>query len=202
MINKSMALGAIAALALSAQAQAQTFSAVAITGGGFTVFGQLAGYAFSVSTPIQVTSLGIYDHNADGLQSSHDIGLWTSSSTLLSQATIAAGAGTLVGGFRYTSISPVVLQPGNYVVAATPGLDAIWMKGSISTAPAITFMEARYAETSSLVFPTDSLQMKGVLGGSFQYTAVPEPSSWVVAGVFGVGAVVTVGMRRRQAAKA
>jgi hypothetical protein len=38
--------------------------------------------------------------------------------------------------------------------------------------------------------------------GTFSYTAVPEPSTWVMAGVFGVGAVVTVGMRRRQQANA
>jgi len=35
---------------------------------------------------------------------------------------------------------------------------------------------------------------------TFTYTAVPEPSTWVMAGVFGMGAVVTVGMRRRQKA--
>jgi len=38
--------------------------------------------------------------------------------------------------------------------------------------------------------------------GTFSYTAVPEPSTWVMAGVFGVGAVVTVGMRRRPQANA
>jgi hypothetical protein len=42
--------------------------------------------------------------------------------------------------------------------------------------------------------------MDGFGYATFTATPVPEPSTWLMAGVFGVGAVATVRMRRRQTA--
>lgn len=203
MIQKTFTLAALVALALSTQAQ--TTSGIAITGAGVEFSNSsswILGYSFAVSAPITVTALGIYDSGSDGLAQSHDIGLWSASQALLAQASIAAGGGTLVDGFRYTTVSPVVLQPGNYVVGATMGSELYWYDGPISTAPEITFIQDQYVSSGGLAFPSNGGTVSaGYFGANFRY-AVPEPSTWVMSGVFGVAAAVTVGMRRRQTVKA
>jgi len=42
-----------------------------------------AGFSFSVSAPIQITDLAVFDAGSDGFTISHDVGLWTSGGTLL-----------------------------------------------------------------------------------------------------------------------
>jgi hypothetical protein len=86
----------------------------------FTVYSPLSpeqkggtlGYAFTVTSPIRVTNLGVWDYggNGDGL---------LEPGTQLIQTTIPAGtSGTLVDGYRYVPIAPVILAPGNYTIGA------------------------------------------------------------------------------------
>jgi hypothetical protein len=89
------------------------------------------GYEFTVSDSITVDGIGLFDNNADGLQSVHHLVLWNNtdpsnrfeavtgmvnpdSSTANSDLS-ESGLGTYV----YESVSPVVLDPGDYVLAAT-----------------------------------------------------------------------------------
>jgi hypothetical protein len=75
------------------------------------------GYAFTVSSPISVTSLGLFDFQNDGLAQSHAVTIWTSTGTQLLQVTIPAGTGvTLTDGFRYVSNAPFLLVPGTYTI--------------------------------------------------------------------------------------
>ena len=151
MIHKSMALGAIAALALSAQAQ--TFNWMLTASGSYgpgNGSGQLtlsSGVVTAMSGTVGGNSITLIPVNAFG---NNDNKLPLDSSGLA------------------FSIS----NYGNFKVVGLLG--------------GMTFFD------------------NGIDGGpaGFSYTAVPEPSTWAVAGVFGVAAVVTVGVRRRQAAKA
>ena len=83
------------------------------------------GYSFLVNSPITVTGLGVFDENSDGLNVSHDVGLWDASGNLLASTTVAAGTVDPLNGFyRMAAISGVSLTAGNvYYVGSVNGID-------------------------------------------------------------------------------
>lgn len=74
------------------------------------------GIFFEVSANISVTDLGFQDADSDGLIATHRIGLWENdggAQNQLASATVQAGtASTLSSGFRYESVTPIILSPG------------------------------------------------------------------------------------------
>src|SRR4030095_13839604 len=77
-----------------------------------------AGYVFTLSTPIAVTSLGLFDEGSNGLNAFYNVFILTSDGIeQLAHAVIPAGTGTtLINGFRYVSIAPVLVPAGTYVI--------------------------------------------------------------------------------------
>jgi hypothetical protein len=87
----------------------------------FAAAGSTHGWSFSVNAPIEVTQLGLYDHQDDGFGIAHPVGLWRDDGALLASVTISAGTvNPLVNHFRYASIQtagPLVLLPSEtYVI--------------------------------------------------------------------------------------
>ena len=163
------------------------------------------GYSFDVTEAggIMVTHLSFFDDGADGLTDRHDVGLWDSGGTLLAQTTISAGTADpldATGKFRTNGIAPIFLAAGtDYVVAAvfvvgSPDLQAIGMTG-LAMGSGLAYGETRFNNNGvgTLSFPTDTIAAIGLPGGSFQYTAVPEPATFVA---LGVGALALI-LRRR-----
>ena len=75
------------------------------------------GYTFTLSSPVLVTQLGLWDQGNDGLNASHVVSIWTSTGTQEAQVTIPSGTGaTLTNGFRYVSIPSVLLPAGSYTI--------------------------------------------------------------------------------------
>jgi hypothetical protein len=68
---------------------------------------------------IEVTALGYYDDGGDGLVNVHEVGIFaTSSKELVTLAVTIDQASSLEGGFRYETITPVVLKGGaSYILA-------------------------------------------------------------------------------------
>jgi hypothetical protein len=92
------------------------------------------GWSFTLNKPITLTDLGLWDGNnqnpfdatGDGFASSHPVSIWTSEGTLITSATLSAGkSGTLDNGFRFVSVVPIVLQPGDYEMVVTLVLSMI-----------------------------------------------------------------------------
>src|SRR5438477_11911895 len=111
--SKSL-VGTLFAVALVAwsplQTQADTI-AFSVSSNSSIILGDntTLGYAFTVSSSISVTSLGLFDFQNNGL-ASHAVTIWTSTGTQLLQITIPAGTGaTLTEGFRYVSTVPFLL---------------------------------------------------------------------------------------------
>lgn len=80
-------------------------------------------YGFGVglapgASPIVITHLGVYDVEGNGLNNSHEIGLWMYDTSvgdfeLLRTTTLPSGTDTLLlGGYRYVSLSPLLIEPG------------------------------------------------------------------------------------------
>jgi hypothetical protein len=151
------------------------------------------GWSFSVGAQDQeVDALGIYDAGMDGLADAHAVGIWTSSGTLLAQATVPPGtAGTLVGSYRYSAIAPLTLTAGQtYVVGTYFGPvpdqcgsacgDVLLAFGTETYAPGITFLQSR--------------QTLAVLGaGSLAFTNV---DAGIAEGVFGPNFLLAVPLTR------
>ena len=84
------------------------------------------GYSFRTLGDLTATDLGIFDLYSgslvigDGLAEPHGVGLWKADGTLLASTVVPAGTGgTLIGGFRYMPIAPVLLESGaSYVIGA------------------------------------------------------------------------------------
>ena len=108
----------------------------------------------------QVTSLGYYDFQANGLAEAHPVGIFSSTGTLLASATVPAGtAGTLLESFRYVPISALTLPAGTYTIGGftSSTLDVIAIAATtINTIPGVTYLGSRAAISSGLTFaPTD-----------------------------------------------
>lgn len=114
-------------LALStglAPLRAVPVAAFDFTGGSRVgTLGVTLGFDFDVHSTVQVTHLGLFDSNDNGLSSSHLVGLWSDTGTLLSQVTIPSGTtAPSDDSFRYVALTtPLVLTAGKYVVGAQVG---------------------------------------------------------------------------------
>lgn len=166
--------------------------------------GYSLGYSFSIDQPgASLTGLGFYDEGGDGLATSHDIGIYTSTGTLVASATVAAGTSdTLLSGFRYNRniAGAVLLAPGNYVIATVTGSqDAyLYRAASVNPGAGIAYGENRYVKSPTLAFPTTNYMPEdfGYFGANFTYEVAPVPEPASIAAL-GVGVVALVRRRRK-----
>lgn len=142
-----------------------------ISGGNNFVFNNesfTVGYEFSTNQIITVSDLGFYDQNADGLVTSHPVGLFNICEQLLTSGTVPSGTGgTLQGEFRYTSVTPVVLEPGTYRIGAVVynggGNDAFRQAvTTVSTDPTFSYVLGYERHGSTLGFPNEAATMTGL----------------------------------------
>ena len=198
------------------------------------------GYSFTVNAPITVTALGFfadpyyYDpanpyYNTLGSTSqayaiSHDVGIYTSTGTLLLSATVSQ-SDALVNNFRYASpsIGPnlTLLPNTSYIIAGVTGTyDPFYedvqitdsngaQQYGIVTPPEVTYGGSVSAVGNSLTgnsFQSSALSNPGLFGPNFQFntlpaSAAPEPGQWSVLALAALGlGTLIVRVRRRAAA--
>ena len=114
----------LVAAALAAQAQTPAFAPVVRSSGYVGDAGYTEGYTFSLTTVMSVSALGFYDYQQNGLVQAHQVGLWSSTGTLLASVTVPSGTSApLTGASRYVSLAtPVLLAVGTtYTMGAYMG---------------------------------------------------------------------------------
>ncbi len=115
------------------------------------------GFQFTTNKTVNVTALGFYDDDRNGLTEAHDVGIFDDSGTLLVNVTVNPEA-SLDGFFRYTSVAPTVLQAGKtfFIAAATGAEKYTFNPTDFSVNPNITFVASAFRASTTLVFPGDT----------------------------------------------
>lgn len=166
------------------------------------------GFQFAVHQTIVITQIGLFDSGQDGLEASHQFGLWDSNGVLLRSGTIDAGlASPLINQFRYVAIAELVLEAGQqYQLGALYASDAdpLVFPGdavNFATTPEITFLAATFAPGATLENPLSVGDVEpGYFGPNFlirsSIAPVPEPATLASAGL---ALLVSAGIARRRA---
>lgn len=138
------------------------------------------GWEFQTNANINVTALGFFDLDADGLLASHQVGLWNSSGTLLGSVTVTPSSSPS-GGFYYENLTtPINLPSGNtYRIAAhVLGDGFVYGADNIVTDPSITFGET-YRGFPGFTFPTENDgRIYLTTNFLFELVALPEVTAY------------------------
>jgi hypothetical protein len=199
---------------------------VNFSGGGYfqSDYAYTLGYEFQVTTPVTVVGLAALDPASSLIGVNVVVGLWQNGGNLgetgslpgplLTSAIISAGTLPTMGAggqFAEVAITPIVLTPGLYEVAATDP-DFILGGGTagspltgLTVAPGINYVEDSYANGTSLTYPGNSelylygSGFYGWFGGNIviasSTSSVPDASS---ALVLLSGACLALGALRRK----
>lgn len=145
--------------ALPTEVPAVKFDRVGSYGGGYA-WNMSLGWEFETTASVEITALGIWDSDGNGLDVEVPIGLWNDAGQLLATTDLPAGTtARLVDGFRYADITPVKLPSGKrFVVAAlyTPQMKDGNVSGgaNISLAAPLRWIRACRTRSESLSIPT------------------------------------------------
>ena len=147
----------------------------------------VTGWAFTTTTALNVVALDYYDQAQNGLLTSHTVGIYSSTGTLLVSATIPSGtAGGLNGVYRDVAIPTFALGPGSYVIAGTSAAtpvantaDPIIVFGTGTPIAGLTIgTPALYAFAAGLVFPTAQASGLQYFNANFEVGPIPEPATY------------------------
>ena len=172
--------------------------------------------SFNTAAPFNTVALVPPPTGTYTFATTHLVGLYQvvgGVGTLLGSATVTA-AGTKIGDFLYQSLTtPLLLVTGgDYVLAGVTGptdpyiydVQDLNQPGNVglTTSPSITYVQDRYASSSTLTFPgsTDAGSEPGFFGPNFLSAPIPEASTSLSLGLllaFGLGGVLAA--RRRKA---
>lgn len=169
------------------------------TGGSATFQGGLvAGNTFGAASSVTFNSLGFIDVGGDGLGTSHDVGIWdTSTQTLLASTTVTPTS-PLINGFRYASIPATTITGGSsFTIGAllpSSNPDAWMVNSSLILGPGFTGAgTGQFQGSGTLVYPATPDGATYVVANA-STTVVPEPAT---LGVLAIGMLSLLGRRRR-----
>jgi hypothetical protein len=124
------------------------------TGDSRTDSSGFLGYVFTAAAGAQIDSLGFWDQDEDGLQVSHNVGLFHLTdpagsggyATQIAGVEFSAGSNAVLSdGYRWMSVTPVTLTDTTanaYAVMATVGTD-VWYELTHSVTP-FSFQDASF----------------------------------------------------------
>lgn len=167
--------------------------------------GTTFGWAFSVTSPITVNGIGIFDTGADGLGGSFEAGLYTGAGVLLRSATISdlstiVASAAVTGRWLFEAVTPLVLPAGDYVIGSVFN-DAIPLAAigaPFITIPSITFTGGVTSPSldTGLQAPTSPFDFP-IFGPTLDAAEIPEPATASLL-AFAMAALLALRRRSRQ----
>lgn len=170
------------------------------------------GWAFTTSSPLEADALGFFDVGSNGLATSHQVGLWSSTGSLLAQVTVddasfPVASASSVGRWLFSDLaSPILLPAGTYVLGASiPDVGTLtWFGGfvpadefminvnytTVMLSPGVKFDGERWATNDQFTFPNLSSSQSllySSFGPNLLATSVPEPGAPSLLGLGIVG---------------
>ena len=129
---KNLIKNLVAALSLTILAclPARATLVLDLTGGGSAqpcgtcgASGETFGWSFRVNNTITIDGLGVWDNSSNGIGPSTQVGIWTSSGSLLGSTTVSNTSSVVAsasnqGSWLMESISALTLTPGDYLLGA------------------------------------------------------------------------------------
>ena len=164
------------------------------------------GWAFTVNSPLSVTSLGVFDSGQDGLTNAYQVGIFSNvGGTLLAATTVLAGtADPLTNQFRYANLTtPLGLRPGQAYVIGMLDLahstdDQVENATGFFTDPNVNYVEPRALQNNAFRDPTvvQGALSPGLFGPNFQSVlALPEPGGAVL--LLGLAGAIFLSRKRK-----
>lgn len=160
------------------------------------------GYEFTTNATLDINALGFW---VDGQSNDHQVGIWTSTGTLLASTTVLS-TDAITGNFRYSFITDLILAPGTYVIGGEylGNNDPFPSDATgVTTIPEFTWVTDEQINGTGLNFPTDatngSYGPDGILLVDFSVSsaATPEPVSMLLTGAGLLGFGLLRKLRRR-----
>lgn len=174
---------------------------------GAACFDFTLGWRFVTADFTTVHALGIWDEGGDGLDQSHEVGLWSIDGTLLASTTVTPSSASSVasasglGAWVFEPIPTLVLAAGTHAVGALYlSEDDPWRSevdvGDLQVAPHLLTTDFTFFAIGDLLtFPDrDSLAEGGYFGPNLLIT--PEPSTSLLMGL-GLLGITLAGRRPR-----
>ena len=193
------------------QTRADTTALSFASAGGTTITGSgidTLGWAFTLSAPVTVTQLGVWDKDGLGLSEQHQVTIWNfDGSVIEAQMTVPSGTTAPIdSGFRYVTLTtPVLLPAGDYTIGAlygsprsTSNEDVAINASGISTNSPVIYQGSR-GEAGDAYPATDNYigQSNSYFGPNFQIASpVSAPDSGSTFGLLSVSLVILLGANR------
>jgi hypothetical protein len=171
-----------------------------------TVSGRTFGYSFTLSAPVTIDGLGMWDSASDGIGVSAGVGLWTDTGTLLASVTVTdasdpVASASAAGRWLFEDIAPQVLAAGTYRIGSVFFDPApIANIGAFTAIAEMTLGTPARSGTSNtgLAVPTDIFNSY-VFGANMRLedaiVPAPEPASLALL-AFGLAGLVAARRRR------
>ena len=144
------------------------------------------GMEFDLSSPITINTLGAYDHNSDGIAGTIQVGIFDrNTQTVVAglETSISGSNDPLIDNHRVRSITPVVLQPGNYMMVAK-GFNAVDLNGNLGIVSAVKSTDDA---NGTIQFLMNNYYSVNYDVNSFDYPTIADggPVNKYSAGTFG-----------------
>lgn len=202
-------LGMVFLVAGTAMADTVIYNNPAIAGN--QSWGGSLGMDFNVTAPISINTLGAFDSGQDGFNNgSITVQLFDRNATGSPLATVVLTGtnGTLIGGSRFLSITPLVLNAGFQGTIVAFGYNSLEQNGNTHGGSGVSTLNnlggrisfvggSRYANDTLYPTTIDGGPENRYLAGTFSASAVPEPVELSLFAVAGLS-IAALRSRRKQ----